>query len=210
MHRFNNLKNELNEEILWRYKELKNIHRLYLAHLKNETLKVGSTSISRQLNTRESKYILRSSMPIIYAHWEGFFKIAINLLNKELDSSKPDYNRLNNALLATLTKDKHTAKYKTSDLKFSDMLIDLESNLSWKVVQKFCNIYNLRQANFSKYQIDLGELLKIRNGISHGENSYHFENYESVEKHLKIVLQLMLITKHSVVECLYYEKYYKK
>lgn len=210
MHRFNNLKNELNEEILWRYKELKNIRRLYLAHLKNEALQVGSTSISRQLNTKESKYILRSSMPMIYAHWEGFFKIAITLLNKELDSLKLDYNCLNNALLSTLTKDKHTVEYKTSELKFSNMLIDLESNLSWKVIQKFCTIYNFRQANFLKYQTDLGELLKIRNGISHGENSYHFENYESVEKYLKIVLKLMLITKHSVVECLYYKNYYKK
>lgn len=210
MLHFANIKNELDEEILWRYKELKNIKKLYDSNITHKELKIGSTIKSHIENTKESKYILRSAIPMIYAHWEGFFKTSITLLHKELDSQDVNYNKLNITLLSYLTKDKHTPKYKESDLKFSEIVVNTESNLSWKILEKFCIAYNFNIIQFEKYKSDISLLVTIRNGISHGDNAYHFDDFKIIDKYIKIAFRLMVITKVSVLKCLQYEKYYKR
>lgn len=209
MHQINKVKKELDEEIAWRYKELKNIERLYIAHLTNKQVQIGSQTKQISKNTRESKYILRSSIPLIYAHWEGFFKKSIELLHKELDLLSLDYNKLDNAILSILTKDKHTIKYKEGQFKFSEILIDTKSNLSWDVVEKFCNRYNFDIKKFDKYKSLIEQLLKIRNGISHGENAYHFDDISKINEFTYLAMRLMIITKLSVLNFLEYKKYYK-
>lgn len=205
-----NLLAELTQEILWRHKELKNIKKLYEANLIKEIIKIGNTDIEKIKNTSESKYILRSSVPLIYAHWEGFFKKSIELLHKELDLISTDYNKLDNVLLSILTKDKHTNKYKNCNFKFTEILIDTESNLSWKILEKFSIRYNFNLKRFEKHKDTLEQLLKTRNGISHGENAYHFEDFSKIEEYLIVTTKLMIITKNSVVNCLKYKKFYKQ
>jgi len=204
------IKEELMSEILWRYKELKNIKHLYNNGITHENIKVGSQTKQRKIVSNHSKYILRSSFPMIYAHWEGFFKSSIVLLNKQLDSKKVDFNKINNALLMAISKDKHTDKYENKKLYFKHIIIDTESNLSWKVVQKFSIRYGFNTHKFLKYGNNLESLLKIRNGISHGENAYHFDSYEDINKYILISIKMMLILKLEIIDCLKYEKFYKE
>jgi len=130
---YKNIKEELSLDILWRYQELTNIKKIYVTNLTKTTI----MGIERTQNTSESKYILRSAVPMIYAHWEGFFKKSIEVLNHELDQIDIDLNKLDNILLASLCRDKHNEKYKNIKLNFSDIIIDTESNISWKVIEKF-------------------------------------------------------------------------
>ena len=201
---------ELMSEILWRYKELKNIKYLYNNSVTYENIKVGSQTIVKKVISSHSKYILRSSFPMIYAHWEGFFKSSIILLNKQLDKKEVDFNKINNALLMAISKDKHKDEYKNKKLYFEHIVINTESNLSWKVVQKFSIRYGFNIHKLSKYRIDLEQLLKIRNGISHGENAYHFDSYDIIDKYILISIKLMLILKSEIIYCLKYEKFYKE
>ena len=206
---FIDVKEELMAEILWRYKELKNIKKLYYDAIKYKNIRVGSKIISQTIITSRSKYILRSSFPMIYAHWEGFFKVSIGLLNSQLDKQNIDLNKINNALLMAFSKDKHKEKHENKKLYFKDILIDTESNLSWKVVQKFSNRYGFNIDQFLKYKNNLEILLKIRNGISHGDNAYHFESYEDINKYFYTSVQAMLILKSEIINCLKYEKFYE-
>ena len=209
MLNIDNVNVELTEEILWRYKELKNIKKLYFANIKKKTISIGNIQKIIHENTSESKYILRSSIPLIYAHWEGFFKKYIDLFNLRLNIFSVNYNKLDNILLSILTKDKHTIKHKKSDFKFTEILIDTESNLSWKVIEKFAIKYNFNTKRLASYQDKINQLLKIRNGISHGENAYHFENFVKIQEFIDLILKLMIILKNLVIDCLQYKNYYK-
>lgn len=200
---------ELQNEILWRYKELKNIKKLYFKNVTNIIITIGSTQKNKIVNTPESKYILRSSIPLIYAHWEGYFKKAIQLLNIELDSTEVDFNNLNTMLLSILSKDKFSKKYMSHKLKFSEIILDTESNLNWDVLEKFLCRYNLRKKEFEKYSNKITQLVKMRNGISHGENAYHFEDFSQINEYIELVIKLMLITKQSLMNCIIYKSYYK-
>jgi hypothetical protein len=200
---------ELENEILWRYKELKNIKKLYFNNITKNAIKIGSSKKIKINNTPESKYILRSSIPLIYAHWEGYFKKAIQVLNKELDSSIVDFNNLNTMLLSILSRDKHNKKYVSHQLRFSEIILDTESNLNWDVLEKFLYRYNLRIKEFEKYSPKINQLVKIRNGISHGENAYHFDDFSQIEEYIQLVIRLMIITKQSLINCIIYKSYYK-
>jgi len=207
---YNTIKEQINFEIAWRYKELKNIEKLYFSNLENRELRIGNSIRNTFENTPQSKYILRSSIPLIYAHWEGFFKKSIELLNSELDNIIIDFNKLNNLLLVHLTKDKHKEEYLNKDFKFSEMIVDTESNLSWKVIKKFFLRYGFDIKNILKHKVDIEKLLKIRNGISHGENAYHFEKFENVEIYIKATIRLMILIRNMIINCLIYKTYYKK
>jgi len=209
MTNIDSVKTELTEEILWRYKELKNIKRLYNANLTKQIFQVGNGTITKTKNTSESKYILRSSIPLIYAHWEGFFKKSIKLLHQELDLLSTDYNKLDNTLLSILTKDKDINKYKKDKFKFIEISINTESNLSWKVLEKFSIRYNFNLKRFEKYKTTIEQVLKARNGISHGENAYHFDDFSKINEYINVITKLMIVTKNSVINCLKYKNYYK-
>ncbi len=204
----NNLKEELTLEILWRYRELKNIKILYDSNIIVKP--IGTSNLTSIINSPQSKYIMRSAVPVIYAHWEGFFKKAIEILNTELDKLNVDFNRLDNVLLSILLKDKHTIKYKNTKFKFAEIVIDTESNLSWKVIEKFSNRYNFNIKSFEKHKPIIQQLLTTRNGISHGENAYHFDNFNKINQFIRTVIKLMILLRNNILDCLVHKTYYRR
>jgi len=202
------IKEELISEILWRAKELKNIEFLYENNIHIDVIKIGEIKKEKIINTPASKYILRTAIPLIYAHWEGFFKKSIKLTNIKLDELALDYNKLDNSLLSSLTQDKQAEKFKNTKLLFSDIIINTESNLRWKVLEKFINRYNFNFEKYMKYKNTIEKILAIRNAISHGENSYHFEDISKINEYRIDTLKLMILTKNEVISYLEYKNYY--
>jgi len=112
--------------------------------------------------------------------------------------------------LSALTLNKHTQKHKYDKLRFNDIVVDTESNLKWKVLEKFANRYNFNLTKFEKYKSLIGEILKIRNAISHGENAYHFEDIEKINRYRENTIKLMLLTRNEVLIYLECHNFYKR
>jgi hypothetical protein len=207
----NNQLKKINEELKleyeWRYKDLNNIKEIFNDNISLEKRQFNIYSLKKNY---KSKFVLRTGILLIYAHWEGYFKFCIRTINKELDSITVDLNKLDISLLELLCKHKHTLKYKNNNLKFEDILIDTGSNLDWKRLEKIINIYNFDKKSFEKYKSDINNLVKIRNGIAHGENSYHFEEFKVINKYLNAVRDLMLLSRYSTIKFLKLKKYIKK
>jgi hypothetical protein len=207
---YNNFIKSLNEELSlelhWRYIEIYNIKCIYKDNIELEK-KFNKFRI--KLN-RRSKFILRTSILILYAHWEGYFKFCLKTINNKLDLLNVDLNELDNSLLSILYKDKHTIDYKKRKILFEEINIDTGANLDWKRLEKLLSIYNFNKKQFEKYESEINKLVKIRNGIAHGENAYHFDNYKSISKYVKIVLELMLMTRLNSINFFKLNKYKKK
>ena len=187
----------IEEHIQWRITELALIKKIYLKLLTNE----------------EKKFFLQSSIPTIYAIWEGFVKNILKSLLKFLDTKNIPSKDISEELLVwsldeKLKNLKQSADFKKqmkhsqillnhleSDTKFSKIKIDVKSNLSKKVLLELCislGISNIEEF-FSENELDgLFRLVDIRNKISHGEkNAIVFENLDDIQEYIVLVSKLM-------------------
>ena len=202
--------NEIETDKNWRNLELKKIE-----------------IICQKLDNRElNRLILKSTIPMIYAHWEGFVVSSLRKINKYLSSLEYHYNDFHINLLTNAYEENiknlenslgYDKKIKhlniifeilTSNVKFSGK-IDVKSNLKFQVLQDICLKFNLNIDNFKEYKRDLENLIKIRNAIAHGESAYTFENYRDIEKYIKLLSNLMDIF-HLEIEDFFKNEKYKK
>jgi len=200
------LNEELKLELEWRYKEIENIKSIYK---NNITIQQRISNIYDISANKEAKFILRSGILILYAHWEGYFKYCINEINDKLDTLCLDLNEVNNLLLSLLFKDKHKLEYRDKQILFKDIIIDTGSNLDWKRLEKLLDIYNFNKKQFEEYKFQINTLVKIRNGIAHGENAYHFDNYYSINKLISTVKDLMFLSRYNTIIFFKLKKYKK-
>ena len=200
------LNEELSLELKWRYKEIGNIKQIYKENIISEKI----FNVFRIRLNEQSKFILRNGILILYAHWEGYFKFCLQTINSKLDFMYVDLNKIDNSLLSLLYKDKHTLKYKNKKVLFEEIVIDTGSNLDWKRLEKLLDIYNFNKRQFKKYEREINQLVKIRNGIAHGENAYHFDDYQSISKYIIAVLNLMLISRLNTINFFKLKKYQKR
>lgn len=199
-----NLNEELSIELIWRYKEIKNIKNIYKDNISLE--KKFQNIFKIHLNNK-SKFILRNGILVLYANWEGYLKFCLRTINTKLDTIDTNLNLLDNSLLSLLYKDKHTLKYKNKQIKFQEIIIDTGSNLDWKRLEKLINIYNFNKHQFKQYESEINQLVKVRNGIAHGENAYHFDDYMSISKYINTVIDLMYISRQNTVNFFKLKKY---
>jgi hypothetical protein len=183
--------------------------------------------ICQKLDDSElNKLILKSTIPMIYAHWEGFAVTSLRKVNRYLNSLKYNYNDFHINLLtnayekniksleSSLGYDKRIKHLNiifeqlTNSVEFSTK-IDVKSNLKFQVLKEICLKFNLNINSFEEYKIDLEELLKIRNSIAHGENAYLFEKYENIQKYITLLSNLMDIL-HIEIEDFFKNEKYKK
>jgi DNA-binding Xre family transcriptional regulator len=184
-------------------------------------------NICQKLDNRDlNKLILKSTIPMIYAHWEGFVVSTLRKVNKYLNSLNYQYNDFDINLLtnayedniksleSSLGYDKRVKHLNiifdklTSNVKFSTK-IDVKSNLKFQVLQDICMKFNLNINSFKEYERDLQKLLQIRNSIAHGESAYTFEKYEDIEKFVTLLSNLMDIF-HLEIEDFFRNQKYKK
>lgn len=174
----------------------------------------------------QTKIILRSALPIIYAHWEGFIvsslKTTLKYLNDlNLNNKEYCFTYLTTAYEGTLNslddsnefnkRKKHLTNLCVefdNKVKFS-LKVDTKSNLNFKVLSGICQKTKLDITNFNDYKTDINKLLEIRNSIAHGENAHVFSKYSDIELYIDLLENLMLNFKSEIEDLLKNEKYKK-
>ncbi len=168
------LNNALNNSLAWRKKE---ISTLFL-------------NIRSQKRNHIRKAYLRASIPIVYAHWEGFIKEASTYYLEFVSRQRLQYCELTTnfisvscqTTLSDLSKNKSINAYnqfidfimlnQTDRARIPyDSIVDTESNLSSKVLRNLLHTIGLPFDDFwinKSLGID-GKLLHYRNKIVHGE-----------------------------------------
>lgn len=151
----------------------------------------------------EQKAMLRSSLCILYAHWEGYTKKAAvayvdYVARKNLNYTDLSINFIGVALRKTL-KEAGTSKNAKDHQKIVNLFlknftekvtisaedaIDTTSNLSFEVFENILNTLGLDFTNYAtKAALIDNRLVVKRHGIAHGERiEISFEDYEELHE----------------------------
>ena len=187
----------IEEHIQWRVTELALIKKIYL-----------------KLKTKEEKkFFLQSSIPTIYAIWEGFVKNILKSLLKFLDTKNilsKDISKellvwsLNEKIKALKDSENFQKKIKNSqillnqlnnEVKFSKIKINTKSNLNNRVLLELCSNFGILNIEdfFSQNELDeLHRLVEIRTTIAHGgQNAIIIESIDDIQKYIVLVTKLM-------------------
>jgi len=168
------LSNSLSSQLAWRKKELSEIK--YLIE-------------SRSIPKHKKNVLIRSSIAMIYAHWEGFLKIAGRYYLEYISSQRLKNSELSKSFLTISLSSssrllENSKKYSTygsvidffeNDLESRALIpfksiIDTESNLSSSVLKEIIWCLNLSYDSFEiKEKLIDEKMLAKRNHIAHGE-----------------------------------------
>lgn len=161
----------LDDELAWRVKELR-----YL-----------STSVKKSSGVVKSA-LTRAGVPLVYAHWEGYVKIASEAMLCFVSNAGMKYRELAPCFavhgmakeLETVTTSNKGVR-RLEAVKFLQLKMDDVASFGWKGraetkgnlnYERFCGIASLVGIDYTKYStrdkfIDV-VLLKRRNEIAHG------------------------------------------
>lgn len=185
------LSDKLAEDLAWRKKELAAMKSL-----------VESKTFSRQ----QHQVLLRSAVCILYAHWEGFIKLAANVYLDYVSNKKLTYQELSSNFLALAMKEKLKEAKETNKpslyIPVCDFFraelnqrcslpkdaISTASNLSSEVLEEITLLLGLDFSLYStKKKLIDEKLLKTRNEIAHGGYLEAFDQDEYVELHPEVI-----------------------
>jgi len=167
----NNLQDYLDEDIGWRQKEISNLKSI----IKSEKDK--------------SNTIVRATIPILYAHWEGFIKNASVAYVDYVNNQNKKYNELDICFVVFGIKKRinelieskqsnlsiETIKFIIEEMDNPARLmiknsINTESNLNSKIFENIVTSIGLDPNYYKTYYNLIDEsLLKRRNNIAHGK-----------------------------------------
>lgn len=203
----NGIFDEITSDISWRTEELKKIE-----------------IISSNLLDSNSKIFLKSIIPLLYAHWEGFVVSSLEIVFKYFNDLKLSSDIYCDTYLTTAyeqtlkslddstgfdKRKKHLINIYQGfkkEIKFSQK-IDTKSNLNFATLEEICKKINININKFKEYKEDLNRLVNIRNSIAHGENAYSFESFEDIEEYIVLIENLMLDFLSELQDLLKQEKY---
>lgn len=197
------LSEKLSNQLAWRKKELSALKNL-----------IQSTNIQ----SHHKNVIIRSAITMIYAHWEGYLKLAGRyyleyVAAQRLKNSELSKNLLALSLAGSSTLFVSSKKHSTfkSVLDFFDDLekraiipyktaIDTESNLSSSVLKEITWCLSIPYNNFEiKAKLIDEKMLAKRNSIAHGENLDVDENDAIILRNE--ILNLMIEFKTQIENC---------
>lgn len=210
--KYNNFVKELEAERDWRIAEFGRVKRILQIIQKTE-------------NEKYVRTYLKMTIPMIYAHWEGYcvasFKLMAEYINKEeIDARMCTYNLITyaNTVAYDKLKGKSSFEHRTEfSREFEKILdgklkiparIDTKSNLNYKVLKEILDIFEININEFQKYESDLNTLVNIRNAIAHGENSI-IPDIEKMEKSIKCITEMIDIFLVEQTEYIKNEDYLK-
>lgn len=164
----------IHQDIQWRYGELSILKTLPFR------FRLGRTN---------KEFLIKYSVPIIYALWEGFLKHAFESYIRHINSLSLSYdevhiNLLTHSIVANdkldirnprLNYDKQKAFVEGLN-NFKDNFhisskLPTNSNADYKVLSDLLERFNLSPISESPYKRKLNKLLRFRNAVAHGDNS---------------------------------------
>jgi antitoxin component HigA of HigAB toxin-antitoxin module len=168
-------------------------------------------------NENDEAFFLKYSIPIIYSVWEGFIQTTFQTYISEINEQKLSIEQLCKPILVfhTESKFKQFKQYPdkiTQKISFFEKLIEFykkdiieispvvntESNVGFNVLNRIMTEFHLEGipeypepgSGYSlKNELD-GFLLKIRNGVAHGNNA-HVVNRDDLKRAIDLVERLM-------------------
>ncbi len=202
----------LNEDFAWRKKELS---------------QVKSQVESKNVSEQKHKLFLRSGICILYAHWEGFVKLASNSYLEYVSMQRLSYNQLANNFVALAMKEKLKEVQDTNkpslyipvcdfflfELKERSSLpkdvISTASNLSSGILKEITLILGLDFSFYStKSKLIDEKLLKSRNEIAHGQYLL-IDRQEYLELHQEVI-NLLEIFRNQIENACINKNYLRK
>ncbi len=204
------LSDSLTEDFVWRRKELFILKSLIQASKKSSS---------------QQKALIRSGIPILYAHWEGFVKAAASNYLEYVALQGLRYTELQSNFVALAVKNKLSEARESNKASIfieaiTSIRSDLEgkSNIPYKgVIQTGSNLNSsfLKEItvtlglDYSEYEIKENlideKLLAKRNNIAHGEY-LQMEESDYIELHDEVVLMMNLF-RNQVENCASQKKY---
>jgi hypothetical protein len=187
-----NLSETLVNDLRWRRKEISALKSL----------------IYKSISTEQQKVLLRSAIVILYAHWEGFVKLAANSYLEFVALQNIPYNQLSNNFIALAMKDKLdqakesnkatiyndvaffflTQLGKRSNIKYENRIFT--SNLSSSVLKEIMSMLGLDYSFYESQENFLDEkLLARRNKIAHG-NYIDLDREDYDELHRQVIAMM--------------------
>jgi len=171
----------VDNELAWRKKELKIFKDLVPSD-----------------NSPKGKALLRCSIPIFYAHWEGFVKKSCEYYLEYVSNKKEKFCNLKPQFI-TLAATKHIGKFeitkiedKTKLIKFiienlneesniyTKKAIHTKANLRYDTFKDICFLLDIDINMFSKHEFIINDLVDTRNTIAHGEeHNVKFQQFDN-------------------------------
>jgi len=188
------LSDKLAEDLTWRKKELSEVKSLIEA---------------KNVSSSKHNALIRSGVCILYAHWEGFVKLASNSYLEYVAMQKLRYDQLSSNFLALAMKTKLNEARDTnkpslyipvcdfflselatrSSLPYKDG-ISTASNLSSEILKEITYILGIDFSVYSTKSVLIDtKILKARNEIAHG-NYLMIDREQYIELHTEIMTML--------------------
>jgi hypothetical protein len=200
------LVNAVDGEIGWRKKELKII---------KDNIPSKDSSLQRA--------ILRSAIPILYAHWEGFTKKSCefyleyvsnrSIKNREL---KPQFislslsREIKKVEIRSMEEKTNAVKYlidcldQNAEIPINN-IIQTKSNLKYTVFKDIIFILGLELSQFECFESLINDLVETRNTIAHGTG--HKVIYSTYIQMNDDIINLMEILRTEIENSAVLEKY---
>ncbi|MBD2676826.1 MULTISPECIES: MAE_28990/MAE_18760 family HEPN-like nuclease [Nostoc] len=197
------LSDKLAEELAWRKIELSALKALIDA---------------KSFSSGKQKALLRSGITMLYAHWEGFIKVAANSYLEFVAMQSLPYNQLSKNFIALAMKDKLDQARETNKATiYSEIAEFFITKLSERSIIKYENritTSNLSSSVFREIVCTLGlnygfyqskevlidkKLLEKRNMIAHG-NYLDIDEQQYDELHTQVI-QIMDDFRNQIDNC---------
>ncbi|MEH2082139.1 MAG: MAE_28990/MAE_18760 family HEPN-like nuclease [Nostoc sp.] len=204
------LSDKLAEELAWRKKELSALKAL-----------IDGKSFS----SGKQKALLRSGITMLYAHWEGFIKVAANSYLEFVAMQSLPYNQLSNNFIALALKDKLDRARETNKATIYNEIADFfvtklnersiikyenriaTSNLSSSVFKEIVCLLGLNYSFYESKEVLIDKkLLEKRNMIAYG-NYLDIDEQQYDELHSQVI-HIMDHFRNQIDNCAATKQYY--
>lgn len=205
---FDSLTNKVVADFSWRRKEL--------TLIKNK--------IPKEKNSLQSA-LIRATIPLLYAHWEGFVKVNMSYYLEYVSNKYLKNNDLKTSFIALSLQNKlgdlnnssFINRTKIIDFIFNDLekqsnipkknIINTRSNLRFEVLQEILFILDLEDSHIESQKELINDLVNERNFIAHGEHT--LIDYKTFENFYNDTIALMEYLKTIIENNAIQEKYRK-
>lgn len=203
---YDSLSTKLDDEFFWRRKEL--------------------TLLKSKIPTEKSSLqsaMLRSALPLLYAHWEGFVKLTMSYYLEYVSKKFLKHNQLKSTFIALSLQNKlgdlnnSSIENRTKIIDFilndstkqsnipKKNIINTKSNLKFEVLTEILFVLDLNDNHIENQKDLINDLVDARNHIAHGEQK--LIDYQTYENFYTDIIALMEYLKTTIENNAIQEKY---